>query len=232
MNILRRIPVFLELIALGGFIYWYFKYPSPEPIVSLLLVIAGLVAHLIPQTTNAEKIKRRVELKTEFQKKLVWNTHLKVFDTAIIRHIDRADNYPNVDNKKGVSPWFRLEVKGFYHKGIEVFIGFSSARVVNENWQFCKSKDKNAATVFIIGKIPFDLIETVDWSGDEYYAEPHIYLHYNRKRKEPYEQIFIAKKTFLPDGDFYYDEIGTYDQLEKGERKFYILLKNIFRSCE
>lgn len=218
MTILRRIPISLELIALVGCIYWFLKDQSPEPIVSLLLVIAGLIVHLIPETTPAEKIKRRIELKAKFQEKLVWNPRLKTFNTAIIRHVERSDNYPNLDNKKGISPWFRVEVKGLYHRGIEVFIELRSARLVKKHWKFCKSNDKDAVTVMVIGKIPFDLIDTVDWYGDEYYKEPHIYLNYSKKRKDPYEQIVVAQKIFLQDGDFYYDEIGTYEQLEEGSK--------------
>ena len=39
----------------------------------------------------------------------------------IVRDVDRVDDYPDGDTKgKGISAWFKVELLGTYHRGIEV----------------------------------------------------------------------------------------------------------------
>jgi hypothetical protein len=47
---------------------------------------------------------------------------------AIIRELRRKDTYPDIDDSlRGISPWFKLELKGTYHRGIEVPLGSGGA---------------------------------------------------------------------------------------------------------
>lgn len=215
MKLLRRIPVVLEVIALIGCVFWFANERSLEPAISIMLVSAGILIHIIPgATNNDEKAKHRARLKLDFEKNAVWYPGSKTFGTGIVRHIDRNDSYPQVDKTKIVSPWFRVEIKGIYHSGIEVFLGGRSARIIRNRWQFCKAEDDGFVTVALIGKIPFDLIEVIDWSGDEYYNEPHFYVRFDKMRREPFEEIVVSQKVTLQDGSSYYEKIGTVEEIE------------------
>jgi hypothetical protein len=143
-------------------------------------------------------LKRRQELKNEFQRKLPPRNTSGVHCEAIIRDLGRMDSYPDTDTgDKGISPWFKVEIKGLYHRGVEAFI--SSPRYVLQDedgrWEFTKYEDDPRKVVaYPVGRIPFDLIEYVDWEGDEYYPYPHIYCRFKGPRGSPYEEIpFFAK---------------------------------------
>jgi hypothetical protein len=58
-----------------------------------------------------------------------------------------------------------------------------------------------------VARIPFEKIEKVDWRGDEYYADPHIYCSFAGRAFGPYEEILIYKemegtKHLMPVGQF------------------------------
>lgn len=64
----------------------------------------------------------------------------------------------------------------------------------------------------LIGYVPYENIETVNWDGDEYYSFPHIFCYFDTKRKEPYETLeFCEEKHF--DGDPYYTKVAEYDSV-------------------
>ena len=112
------------------------------------------------------------------------------------------DLYPEADEDgKGISPWFKVEVKGFYHRGVEVFLSMPNSikLLASGGWTFCHYDDPGAVIAFPVGRIPFDLIEHVDWEGDEYYPDPHIYCQF--KDGEPYETVVFYRK-FSKDSDF------------------------------
>ncbi len=47
------------------------------------------------------------------------------------------------------------------------------------------NEEAEAEKGYLIGFIPYDLIDHVDVTGDEYYSYPHIYCHFAFKG-EPY----------------------------------------------
>lgn len=149
-------------------------------------------------------LKHREELRNEFANKLPRKDKYDVHCDAIIRDIKRMDSYPDIDAaEEGISPWFKVEVKGLYHKGIEVNIGAPEyiKRDKNGNWQFTDHKEtEEKVLAYPVGRIPFDLIEHVDWDGDEYYRFPHMYCRF--KDGQPYESIpFFVKHG---DSEYWY----------------------------
>ena len=147
-------------------------------------------------------LKRRDELRKEFEQKLPRRDKYGVAGDAIIRDIKRVDNYPETDEEgKGVSPWFKVEVKGLYHRGLEVFMSWPKS--INQGddgeWSFCHYKDPGAVTAYTVGRMPFDLIQHVDWEGDEYYPNVHVYCQF--KNGEPYEEVLFYRKS-SPDDEY------------------------------
>lgn len=149
-------------------------------------------------------LKRREELRREFERKLPQKDKYGVHCEAIIRDIKCMDSYPNTNTvEKGISSWFGVEVKGLYHRGIEVFISMPKyiKRDKSGRWSFADDDDtEEKVLAYPVGRIPFDLIEYVNWDGDEYYPSPHIYCRFKALDGQPYESIpFFAKEGRNPE---------------------------------
>ncbi|WP_333818165.1 hypothetical protein [Tabrizicola sp.] len=138
------------------------------------------------------KIERRDRWKTKFEDEIRTNFHEKLRTDIIIRDVARYDQYPNSpEQKRGISPWFRLALLDTYHDGILVWLRWD--RLIhtgpdtfrNADWS---AEEEEGIKVVLAGKIPFYLIENVDFEGDEYYCYPHIFCHF-AIRKMPYESL-------------------------------------------
>ncbi len=149
----------------------------------------------------------------------IWKTHSQnLRKDVIIRDMKRLDNYPDVDSAaKGISPWFRVGLMGTYHKGILVGLrwGKLTRHRDGDKWRYTnyKAGEVGDLKVILIGRIPFENIEAVDWAGDEYYYFPHIYCYFDAKRKEPYEDLVFYVEKCIPGGRPYYMEIASYQEV-------------------
>jgi hypothetical protein len=127
---------------------------------------------------------------------------------VIIHDTARMDDYPQTDESAwGISPWFKIEVKGQYHRGLEVITRLAAVELSDTEAREVDGDDTE--TVAIIGRIPFDAIVHIDWTGDEYYSQPHIYCWFDQA-DGPYESIEVFR---LP------DESGYWEHLEGVEYK-------------
>ena len=119
---------------------------------------------------------------------------------AIIRNLRRFDSYPDQHPQKGKFPWYFVEMKGLYHRGIEVFIG-TGKRIKKDmygTYKFTDSRDSDTEIGYLVGRISFDDMAYVDWNGDDNTPVPHIFCRYKRFRQHPYETI----RVFLKDRRF------------------------------
>lgn len=120
------------------------------------------------------------------------------------------DSYPEVDDGgKGISPWFRAALLDTYHKGVLFGLGFGTLMVAPEGYRFTNHKagEKGGIRVCMIGKIPYEFIEGVNFEGDEYYNFPHIFCHFQNKG-EPYEEIVFSEEVDMGHGHTYYREVA------------------------
>ena len=181
-----------------------------------------------------EIIERRVKMREEIENSLRWErryidspateTHLATrievidFEEIIIRDIQRMDAFPKINERDvGISPWFKVEVSGFYDRGIEVFLSdwrkavpALEADSFQSNWSLVKQDDnsESAVDVVAIGRIPFEFIERVDWSrSDGYYDTPHFYCRFSGPLREPYEDVFY-KANLYPEISTHYHDLG------------------------
>lgn len=136
---------------------------------------------------------------------------------VIIRDVKRMDIYPETDDDKGISPWFKLGLIGQYHRG--VMFGLRISALIFEesegkwrkaDWETEKDQSVNA---YLVGYIRYEDIASVDWKGDEYYSFPHIFCHF-RRSGEPYERLAYCEKRDLGNGRFYFSEL-------EGEKSVY-----------
>jgi len=162
-------------------------------------------------------------LKKEFEDELLRRKKEGLRTDVIVRDMKRVDNYPEAEDKgKGISPWFKVGLMGTYHKGI--LAGLQSGTLTldkrREKWRYTNHKagEKGDIKVILIGYIPYENIEAVDWEGDEYGGHPHIYCYFDAKRKEPYEKLAFCEQKFLHEFPFY-TEVADYNNVHKISKK-------------
>lgn len=106
---------------------------------------------------------------------------------AIVRSVDDT-SYPDTEPSRRVGPsgWFKVELYGFYHNGIEVLVGAYEGAIKHRDdrtWRFVDERapvesNENGVTVLTLGRIPFRNIIEYDTDGDEYYGSTHLYCAY------------------------------------------------------
>ncbi|KPL05372.1 MAG: hypothetical protein AMJ73_01085 [candidate division Zixibacteria bacterium SM1_73] len=202
-------------------------------IASIVTILTGLflafrwILHKLKKPSSSKKIEHRAKLKKEFLRNLPKADKHGVRGEAIIRDLKRLDSYPDLDNKnKGISPWFKVELKDLYHRGLEAFISFPQELIMegkSGKWRFAKSDDKkNKVLAYPVGRIPFDCIEEIDWEGDEYYPIPHIYCQFEMQGGQPYEEIVFYSEMH---GSDYLFEISGFRPWDKRKKKHFEFLK-------
>ena len=164
----------------------------------------------------------RQKWKPLFEEEIVKNDTQKLRKDIIIRDVQRLDDYHDInEKKKGISPWFRIGLMGTYHKGILVGLRWGRlTRHGEDDWRFTDyQSEKGDIKVILIGKIPFESIESVDWDGDEYYYFPHIYCYFDTKNKEPYEDLVFCEERCNPGGLPFYVDVAPYEEVRRLSKK-------------
>lgn len=182
--------------------------------------------------TRTEILDIREQRKKEFKEYLYkFEQRSEGSSDIIVRDISRMDEYPDNDdpifrskedhniikrikryfNDRRISSWFKAELKGTYHRGVELFIYVECIKLLNdEEFVFANSKDENAITVFLVARILFEDLKKVDWNGDEYYYCPHIYCEYNHDRT-PYEELVYYSKEEGYEGEYFVERAKYQD---------------------
>jgi hypothetical protein len=173
---------------------------------------------------SAEEVVRlRQKWKDEIERHMRWVDGRVGYGEALIRDVKRMDSYPYTDGKKkGISPWFKIDLLGTYHRGLQVGLKVVGLKYeqCEKAWRFCNysSGESSDINAYLVGLIPFERIVSMNWEGDEYDNIPHIYCHFTSKKKEPYEEIIICERRHL-DQHEYYSEIAKYEQVRKLSKK-------------
>jgi hypothetical protein len=190
----------------------------------LILATIGLLPGIVrwwrrrrSRVGSAERIVRRLATKENIEQNLPSKSKWGNRGDATVRDVYRVDDYPNTDGRtRGISSWFKVELKDLYHRGIEVFIGIEYIQLDErrKTWRSVRKSDADLKG-FIVGRIPFDWIAEIDWDGDEYYGGPHIYCRYIGKHKQPYEDIVVYYKER---GDDFLWLLNDYTQARRPPR--------------
>jgi uncharacterized protein YxeA len=170
--------------------------------------------------TPSERVHHHETLRKQFEEEIYRCRGKELRKDVIIRHVNRIDDYPNInEKKKGISPWFRVGLLGAYHKGIKVGLRWGTLTEGECGLRFTNYRAGEAGSVKVIlmGEIPYDFIETMNVDGDEYYYFPHIYCHFARNG-EPYERLFFCEEIDRSDGHPYYKEIVTYEEVKRNSK--------------
>lgn len=173
-----------------------------------------------------ERLARREKWKERFREEIWTKEEKELRQDVIVRDVRRQDHYPDTEDSKGISPWFRVGLVGQYHRGILLALSIHSL-VLEESegpsgeWRLIGAAEdaSGAVRAYLIGYVRYDDIEMVDWHGDEYYNFPHIFCHFSHGG-EPYEKLaFCERKSVLPK-HYFFTEIATYNQVRLTSQKF------------
>ena len=165
-------------------------------VISDLLALRGAYLEMKRQRRAGPEaqLAHRQEVKADIQAHLPaatadWAPEL------IVRDMARMDDYPNLDEDWwGISAWFKVEGKGMYHRGLEVFLQVQRITIADGIARPSAGVDNaDTRTVFVVGRIPFDAITLIDWTGDDYYPVPHLYCWFDQA-EGPYEEVVLYEK--------------------------------------
>jgi len=153
-----------------------------------------------------------------FEDKIADNQRKKLSCDVIVRDVNRLGEY--IDQKKherGISAWFRCGLVGTYHGGIKLLLGhYTLTKSMTGQWRFTDHGhgETGEIDVALIGYVPYEQLEHVDWDGDEYYGLPVLFCYFDTDRREPYKRLaFCTFGSFKhPDREIeFYTEICDYD---------------------
>jgi hypothetical protein len=168
--------------------------------------------------THTERVDLRQRWKEEFDEKLLDRRRRGLRSDVIVRDVARADQYPELDEKKGISSWFRAGLLDTYHRG--VLLGLEWKRLKKEDdgsWRFPSADEAETLTAILAGYVRFENIQQVNWDGDEFYGFSHIYCHFDEKGKTPYEALKYCEEKEL-DGRPFYVELEILETVKKNSR--------------
>jgi len=202
------------------------EYSLLSPAYRILKDIFSGIRSSKRHLSSSEKIQLRQKWKKEFESELLRRKKEGLRCDVILRDMNRVDNYPETDEKeKGISSWFKVGLMGTYHKGILAGLqwgGLTLDKNANKyRFRNLKENEKGDIKVILIGYIPYENIEAVDWEGDEYGGHPHIYCYFDARKKEPYESLAFCEQKHLNDFPFY-TEVADYNSVYKYSKKFKI----------
>ena len=227
---LKTIILIIEAAVLSAMLYFGYELLHGEQTGILLTALGVLLPtteyfrRLLPKHTpketkvmgSGEKVRHAQELRKILDEEIMKCRYEKLRKDAIIMHVSRKDEYPDLDdNEKGISSWFKVGLEETYHSGIHVGLSIKSLKTCPDGYRLknYKKDEEGDITVMLMGAIPFDVIETVNIEGDEYYPYPHIFCHFPFKT-EPYEQLFYAEVIMQPHGHPWYKEVADYESVK------------------
>lgn len=172
------------------------------------------------ERTPSERVRHHEALRVMFEEHIAEHRAKNLRKDVILRHVNRLDSYPNAEHGPGISPWFKVGLIDTYHMGIKVGLGWHGLVEFEGGLRKANSKLREAGemTAMLTGEIPYDYIEAMNPSGDEYYYLPHIFCHF-ANRGEPYARLFYTQEVDTGHGHSYWREIATYREVEVNTKK-------------
>ncbi|MDO6967042.1 hypothetical protein [Rhizobium alvei] len=216
----NRLVLVLSIIALmvGGL--WFISAPSLETASVFIPGLIGVAANLRlmmsfgkppRHASNADLHRYRQGLRKQFSEYINTAAAHDLREDCIVHDIERLDQYPNIDERDGgVSPWFRVGLMGATDEGVLIGYHWTYATQVNGEWYEDHSEDLDRVKVMLIGVIPYEQIEDVNFEGDDFYNKPHIYCHF-AYNGEPSKRMFFGVEHKDPHSNHrHYSDLGPF----------------------
>lgn len=228
-----KITIGFEIVALATFLtlgVLWISYPDnafdgPALLAGLILAATDFYrrneGHLFKterhKFTPGELVQHREKMRQQFQEEIYRCRHEKLRKDVIIRHVNRVDDYPNIDDrKKGISPWFRVGLIDTYERGIVLGLHYSGLVATEDGYRGADytKQEHGDTTLLLAATVPYEYIETVNMDGDKYYNYPHIYCYYWNKG-QPYERLYYCEEVDVGSGHPYYREVVTFEKVKR-----------------
>ena len=167
---------------------------------------AGFLRSRRRRLSAAQVVQLRAKWKPIFEGNIRERQRKGLRSDVLVRDMKRIDAWPDKDPpKRGISPFFKVGLLDTYTRGILVGMRWTTLVKDDRSWRYPnRGAGEEGETLALCGYIPYENVEQVDWSGDEYGGEPHIYCYFDARSKEPYERVaFCEKKVNPPDITFY-----------------------------
>lgn len=140
-----------------------------------------------PKTILENRLKLRKQFESFYKKSKEGN--------IIVRDINNLDDYPDNQEKDGKLTWYRVFIKELLQDGLEVYNGHSYVYVTyneeKDEWEFAEENSENTESARVIGIIPFDWIENIDFNGEfnGYNEVPHIFIDLKDKKADGFKVL-------------------------------------------
>ena len=172
------------------------------------------------ERTPSERVRHHDALRAQFKEEIDRCRAEDLRKDVIIRHVNRLDDYPNVKERPGISPWFKVGLLDTYHLGTKVGLGWHGLIETPSGYLRAdyKRDETGNVTAMLTGEIAYDYIESMNERGDEYYYLPHIFCHF-ANHGEPYERLFYTVKEDMGHGHHYWREIANYTEVDKNGKQ-------------
>ncbi len=111
---------------------------------------------------------------------------------------------------------------GTYNDGI--LLGLRWTKIEEENGIWVENYQSEAAggvKVMLLGEVPFESIESVNFEGDDFYNKPHIFCHFDFEG-EPYKRLFYGEEFQLdPKVPCHYRDLLGYERKKPSRLRFW-----------
>lgn len=175
-------------IFVGGFIAYHVYFLSER------LTLKDHLAH-------KDEVRRRIEQILDAIRKG------RNSDVELINVKRYPDSYPH-DNKltRHGYTYLKGELKSLRFDGVELFCAVRELyKTQDGRWSLINSNGstRNARNVLEVGLVPYEWIEYVDKTGDEFSYRPQMFVQFKGPQQSPYKYLsyYIESDTFYEDSD-------------------------------
>ena len=200
------------------------EYLAPSFVYTLVKDLWAALRGRKRRLSQSDIVQLRQKWKPIFEQQIAEYRRQGWNHDVIIHDVKRLEQYPHAkENEKGISAWFKAGLMGTYHGGI--LTGLSWENLIElpngSGWRLCDyaAREEGDVKVLLIGEIPYERIEAVDWDGDEYYNTPHIFCHFDGPKGQPYERLVYAEQHQNLHGNPFYVDIALADDVRKATKK-------------
>ncbi|ESX24171.1 hypothetical protein [Mesorhizobium sp. LSJC264A00] len=171
----------------------------------------------VRKLTPAEKIAARQKWKKPFEDYIYTNQRKSLRLDAFMRDVRRLDDYPDIKNKRGISPWFRFGLVDTYERGF--MASLHGSKLVEDattgKWRYtAQLKGETGKYLTLIGYVPYEFIEDVNWEGDQIYDYPHVFCYFDGLKRQPYERMMFCEPWDF-DGITHFREVVDFFAVHK-----------------
>jgi hypothetical protein len=162
---------------------------------------------ILRENSEEQNLVRNLELRKKISKDFSdWVDYSldnrKVRNRMLLRSFN-GKQYPNSNepDENGEYEWFRVEILGLYHSGVEFILMVKQIQVFEDNtWEFVTQNSEikgEKINVYEIGQINFQDIVDYNLKGDEFYIYPHFFCKFKYKGT-PFEKVYYqnVKKIY------------------------------------